>query len=244
MNIQVAQAVMSFIALFIAYGIVATVAGSFRAWVAYMFGDDTGESLGQLSLDPRAHVDPLGVVMLLLLGFGWGRRVPINRSKMYGRFRNLKFVLAWLSDKVAYFVMSLLAILFLYFSFGVKGVSVATMMIFQGRFTLAAFGQGFPEASSFSISLGLIAVSVIFLSVLLIVFSIFLTLLRFFIHIVLCFFPEYKGYQDGIVLLVLFVIMFLGWSGIASFNFFIYLYLFVVKFLLFFANIFVGLFGA
>lgn len=47
---------------------------------AYWLGDDTAKNAGRLTLSPRAHVDPIGFLCLLLFGFGWARPVPINIS--------------------------------------------------------------------------------------------------------------------------------------------------------------------
>ena len=49
-----------------------------HAWTAYKLGDDTAKSQGRLSLNPLKHMDPIGIVMLLFLGFGWGRPVEID----------------------------------------------------------------------------------------------------------------------------------------------------------------------
>lgn len=49
-----------------------------HAFVALKLGDSTAKSMGRVTLDPRAHLDPLGTVMLLIAGFGWGRPVPFN----------------------------------------------------------------------------------------------------------------------------------------------------------------------
>ena len=49
-----------------------------HAYVAQKLGDETAKNLGRLSLNPLAHLDPLGIIMLLLVGFGWGKAVPIN----------------------------------------------------------------------------------------------------------------------------------------------------------------------
>jgi len=49
-----------------------------HAYVAYKFGDDTAKDSGRLTLNPIAHVDWLGFLMLLLVGFGWGKPVPVN----------------------------------------------------------------------------------------------------------------------------------------------------------------------
>jgi Zn-dependent protease len=49
-----------------------------HAYVAAKLGDPTAKDLGRLSLNPLAHLDPLGTIALLLVGFGWGKAVPIN----------------------------------------------------------------------------------------------------------------------------------------------------------------------
>jgi Zn-dependent protease len=49
-----------------------------HAYVADRFGDDTPRANGRLTLNPAAHLDLMGTLMLLIAGFGWARPVPIN----------------------------------------------------------------------------------------------------------------------------------------------------------------------
>lgn len=49
-----------------------------HAWSADQLGDDTPRAAGRLTLNPLAHLDPLGSLMLLAFGFGWARPVPVN----------------------------------------------------------------------------------------------------------------------------------------------------------------------
>jgi Zn-dependent protease len=51
-----------------------------HAWSAHKLGDDTAQRMGRLTLDPLAHMDPLGTFLLPLLGvpFGWAKPVPVN----------------------------------------------------------------------------------------------------------------------------------------------------------------------
>jgi len=56
-----------------------------HAWTAKMFGDDTAERAGRLTLNPLSHLDPYGSLMLILVGFGWAKPVPVN---MYALRRN------------------------------------------------------------------------------------------------------------------------------------------------------------
>jgi Zn-dependent protease len=47
-----------------------------HALVGKWLGDDTAEQMGRLSLNPFAHMDPLGFLMLVTIGFGWAKPVP------------------------------------------------------------------------------------------------------------------------------------------------------------------------
>ena len=49
-----------------------------HAFAADKLGDPTARYLGRLTLNPKAHLDPVGTVFLLFVGFGWGRPVPFN----------------------------------------------------------------------------------------------------------------------------------------------------------------------
>lgn len=55
-----------------------------HAFVATLQGDETPVREGRLTFDPRAHIDVTGLLMLVIIGFGWGRPVPFNPH-------NLKF---------------------------------------------------------------------------------------------------------------------------------------------------------
>lgn len=52
-----------------------------HAYVAYKQGDDTPKYLGRLTLNPLAHLDPVGAIMLVLVGFGWAKPVECNPLK-------------------------------------------------------------------------------------------------------------------------------------------------------------------
>lgn len=67
-----------FIAWLIAIMFALTIHEFSHALAAKLLGDDTAERMGRLSLNPMAHVDPMGLVLLVLVGFGWGKPVPVN----------------------------------------------------------------------------------------------------------------------------------------------------------------------
>lgn len=57
-----------------------TVHEYFHAWAAHKFGDDTAKDLGRLTLNPLAHLDLLGTIMMFVsqFRFGWAKPVPVN----------------------------------------------------------------------------------------------------------------------------------------------------------------------
>ncbi len=73
---------MLFIAWLIAifYGI--TVHEFAHAWAATVQGDNTAKLSGRLTLNPLAHIDLIGLLMLMFAGFGWGKPVPVNHHNL------------------------------------------------------------------------------------------------------------------------------------------------------------------
>ena len=49
-----------------------------HGYIAYMLGDNTAARNGRLTLNPAAHLDPAGSIMILFVGFGWAKPVPVN----------------------------------------------------------------------------------------------------------------------------------------------------------------------
>ncbi len=49
-----------------------------HGYVAYKLGDRTAKADGRLSLNPLDHLDPIGALMMVLVGFGWAKPVPVN----------------------------------------------------------------------------------------------------------------------------------------------------------------------
>lgn len=62
--------------------------------VAFRLGDATARLMGRLSLNPVRHLDPAGTVLLVIVGFGWGKPVPVNPSRVQGGRKGLALVSA------------------------------------------------------------------------------------------------------------------------------------------------------
>ena len=61
--------------------------------VAFYFGDPTAKNAGRLTLNPLAHLDPLGTLMLFIVHFGWAKPVPVNPAY----FKNPKRDMLWVA---------------------------------------------------------------------------------------------------------------------------------------------------
>ncbi len=97
--------------LFLAFALLVgiTVHEFSHALVADRLGDATARRLGRLSLNPLAHLDPLGTIMLFLVGFGWGKPVPVNAYNLQNGRRSMALVAAAgpVSNILAVFIFAL-----------------------------------------------------------------------------------------------------------------------------------------
>jgi Zn-dependent protease len=55
-----------------------------HALAAYRLGDSTAKYMGRLTLNPLAHLDPFGALLILLVGFGWAKPTPYNPYNVRG----------------------------------------------------------------------------------------------------------------------------------------------------------------
>ena len=88
-----------------------------HAIVADMLGDKTARFEGRLTLNPMAHIDPIGFLMIILVGFGWAKPVNTNPSA-YKKYYRDDFLVS-IAGPMANFTLSLVftIILSLYSAF-------------------------------------------------------------------------------------------------------------------------------
>jgi len=60
-----------------------------HAFVAVKLGDDTPKKLKRLTPNPLKHIDPVGMVVFFVFGFGWSRPIPINPIRFKNKFWNI-----------------------------------------------------------------------------------------------------------------------------------------------------------
>jgi len=82
-----------------------------HGWVAYKMGDPTAKWLGRLTLNPVKHLDPIGTLMLLIVGFGWAKPVPVNLENIPGDKRRAGLILVSAAGITANILCAFIAIL-------------------------------------------------------------------------------------------------------------------------------------
>lgn len=79
-----------------------------HALVAYALGDDTAKRAGRLTLNPLSHIDPLGLLFIILIRIGWAKPVPFDsRNFKYPRFYS---ILVGLAGPAANFLLALICL--------------------------------------------------------------------------------------------------------------------------------------
>ena len=63
-----------------------------HGWVAYKLGDPTAEMEGRLTMNPLAHLDPIGTIMVFLVHFGWAKPVPVNPINLSNPKKDMIYV--------------------------------------------------------------------------------------------------------------------------------------------------------
>ena len=78
--------------------------------IAYYYGDDTAYRMGRLTLNPLNNLDPIGSMMILFIGFGYAKPVPVNPMNLNNpRIDMIKVAAA---GPISNFILSFLGVLF------------------------------------------------------------------------------------------------------------------------------------
>jgi Zn-dependent protease len=65
-----------------------------HGWLAHRLGDPTARLQGRLTLNPLAHLDPIGTLAIVLIGFGWARPVPVDSRYLTRPRRDMMLIAA------------------------------------------------------------------------------------------------------------------------------------------------------
>jgi Zn-dependent protease len=86
-----------------------------HGWVAYKMGDATAKWLGRLTLNPIKHLDVIGTLMLLIVGFGWAKPVPVNLENIPPEKRRKGIIFVSAAGITANIIFAFIALLLLRF---------------------------------------------------------------------------------------------------------------------------------
>ena len=83
-----------------------------HGWMSYKLGDPTAKNLGRLTLNPVKHIDPIGLICMVLFHFGWAKPVPVNARYYKKPRRDMALVAA--AGPISNIFMSLIGVLLLH----------------------------------------------------------------------------------------------------------------------------------
>lgn len=126
MNTDALSLVMKYLSRALMLLLLMPVLNYVKGSIAKKMGDDTAEMAGRITLNPMAHLDLLGSLMIMLVGFGWSKPLPIN----YNRMKNSRVgaVVMAITGPLTLFIMAILckniAEILYYLLTGMTGVAV------------------------------------------------------------------------------------------------------------------------
>jgi len=128
------QSPLMFITIALAILIAISVHESAHALIALRLGDKTAADLGRTSLNPLAHLDPVGTLLLLFIGFGWGKPVPVNPGNLCNPKRD-SFIIA-LAGPISNFVLAVLLAGLYRLTYNLASEPLQTLILITGYFNL------------------------------------------------------------------------------------------------------------
>ncbi len=127
-----------FLALVFITGICLPIHESAHALAAHWLGDDTGRLKGRISLNPLAHLDLYGTLLMFFVGFGYAKPVPVNIRNFPPKKRKLYFALTAIAGPISNL---LLAIVFLFCYWGVYKAALVNLTVSKGITVALLFFQ-------------------------------------------------------------------------------------------------------
>ncbi len=115
-----------------------------HGYAAYKLGDRTAKADGRLSLNPLDHIDPLGALMMLLVGFGWAKPVPVNTRNFKKPKRDLAITSAAgpLMNFIVAFICTFFAVLTLWLAQRYNALNATVEVIYTVLYYSAILNIG------------------------------------------------------------------------------------------------------
>jgi len=174
-NLTHIESIITALSLLSAYLVSTTLSGAGQAFVSQKMGDDSAKDAGLLSLNPLDHIDPVGIVLIIILGFGWGRQIPLDPAAVRQPYRTARLICIYCTETVISLILAFTSLIVLLVSFGTYPLVFAIQMFFSGNVPLKPFTEVFPNYSSLMIVCAFILMGFVF-------FNIFIASLSFILN--------------------------------------------------------------
>ena len=125
-----------FLVLVFVTGICLPIHESAHAWAANRLGDATGRLKGRISLNPLAHLDLYGTLLMFLVGFGYAKPVPVNIRNFPPKKRKFYFALTAVAGPLSNLILT---VLFSFAYWGVLKYAVGSESVMQYALTNGTF---------------------------------------------------------------------------------------------------------
>ena len=86
-----------------------------HGWMSYKLGDPTARNFGRLTLNPVKHIDLMGLLCMIFVGFGWAKPVPVNARYYKKPRRDMALVAA--AGPISNLIMSVIGLLLVFISY-------------------------------------------------------------------------------------------------------------------------------
>ncbi|MEX2535521.1 MAG: site-2 protease family protein [Trueperaceae bacterium] len=105
-----------------------------QSWVASRYGDNGARLSGFMSFDPQQQLEPMGVLFLFLLGFGWPKAIPVN-SRNY-RDRGRQEAIVWYSGPLTYLGIAAICFLLELIFINMGSIELARAFLVAGNISI------------------------------------------------------------------------------------------------------------
>lgn len=126
MDLQIAEYIKFLTIAIVPFMLAITVHEVSHGYSAYILGDDTAKRAGRLTLNPLAHIDPMGLIFLIVTRlFGWAKPVPVNFGRLH---RNRKYgpAIVSVAGPVSNLVLAILSATIVHMMSGMEFVAGST----------------------------------------------------------------------------------------------------------------------
>lgn len=132
---------LSFFSVFVILFLIFPFRGFARGWVATQLGDDTPESAGMLTLNPIAHIDPMGALCMCICCIGWSRYTPISLNRCRKVTERTAAILVALTGPLSMLILAFILIIISKILIVAIAPSATLYYIYMGLYNAASISS-------------------------------------------------------------------------------------------------------